>query len=50
MEGYGIVTRAITLEHGNEPVHDDNDPNTNMTIDFGLYLPEPEVIPPMKPF
>lgn len=39
LEGYGVVTRAVTLTAGGEPVADgDEDPNTNLTVDFGFTV------------
>jgi len=36
--GYGVVSQAVTLTCGEEPVNDwDQDPNTNMNVDFGFY-------------
>ena len=40
----GVVTTAITLNAGDEPDNDgDEDPNTNMTADFGFH--QVEIIP-----
>jgi len=38
MAGEGVVTRAVTLKSGTEPVDDgDQDANTNLTVDMGLF-------------
>ena len=36
LAGYGVVSKAITLTFGGEPVTDDGLPNTNLTLDFGM--------------
>ena len=37
LAGYGVMSQAVTLCEGTEPINDgDNDPNTNMTLDFGF--------------
>ena len=52
----GVVSRAVTLIPGTEPVDDgDDDANTNLTVDFGFCresAPDPECpgCRPMKPF
>ncbi len=39
-DGYGVVSRAITLTVNGEPTTDgDTDPNTNLTLDFGFIRP-----------
>jgi uncharacterized repeat protein (TIGR01451 family) len=37
LEGFGVVSRALTLEAGSEPVSNtDQDPNANLTLDLGF--------------
>ena len=36
----GVISKAVTLSVGDEPIDDgDTDANTNLTIDFGFFLP-----------
>ncbi|QDS97157.1 DUF11 domain-containing protein [Adhaeretor mobilis] len=36
--GLGVLSKSVTLTGGLEPTNDgDNDPNTNLTLDFGFY-------------
>lgn len=38
---YGVVSQAITLTEGNEPINDEDTDNTsNLTVDFGFFLGE----------
>ena len=38
--GIGIISRTVMLRSGDEPINDgDTDPNTNLTIDFGFFMP-----------
>lgn len=46
MFGHGVVTKAVTLTCGREPVNDgDIDPDTNLTADFGFCQNEPPADP-----
>lgn len=39
LTGNGIVSQAITLTENTEPINDeDTDNNSNLTVDFGVYL------------
>jgi len=40
MAGHGVVSQAVTLEFGQEPAFEDDNANTNMTIDFGFFATE----------
>jgi len=43
MAGHGVVTKAVTLTVGCEPVNDgDADSGTNLTVDFGFYGSGPQ--------
>ncbi|MFQ5445534.1 MAG: SdrD B-like domain-containing protein, partial [Saprospiraceae bacterium] len=37
--GAMVMSDTLRLTPGGEPVAEDGDPNTNLTVDFGLYLP-----------
>lgn len=38
LAGYGVVSQAITLSEGDEPINDEDTDNTsNLTVDFGFF-------------
>ena len=37
--GAGILSTSVTLTASGEPTAEDGDPNSNLTVDFGLYQP-----------
>jgi len=42
MDGYGIVSQAVSLNFNTEPTNDqDTDTNSNLTVDFGVFLGSP---------
>ncbi|GBC61613.1 hypothetical protein DENIS_2575 [Desulfonema ishimotonii] len=54
LDGYGVVSYAVTLTRDGEPVNDgDGEARTNLTVDFGFFTetsPCPDCVPPLKPF
>jgi uncharacterized repeat protein (TIGR01451 family) len=54
-DGFGVLSLAVSLRSGTEPLHDDDDEDetvyrdadSNFTVDFGFILPENKPEPPV---